>query len=77
MEELSKIMQQNNSEVDINVLVRLYHQKLSQLANENLLLEAKLQTLIRDFSDEKNELLSANLELQEKLDALSKKKPVE
>jgi hypothetical protein len=70
-------MQQNNGDVDINVLVRLYHQKLSQITNENLLLEAKLQTIVKDFNDEKNNLLSANLELQEQLDALSKKKLAE
>jgi hypothetical protein len=70
-------MQQNNSDVDINVLVRLYHQKLAQLSNENVLLEAKLQTLVKDFTDEKNTLLSENLELQEKLDVLSKKKSAE
>lgn len=70
-------MQQNNGDVDINVLVRLYHQKLSQIANENLLLEAKLQTIVKDFTEEKNTLLAANLELQEQLDALSKKKSAE
>lgn len=70
-------MQQNNGDVDINVLVRLYHQKLSQIANENLLLEAKLQTIVKDFTEEKNNLLAANLELQEQLDALSKKKSAE
>ena len=70
-------MQQNNSEVDINVLVKLYHQKLAQLSNENLLLEAKLQTLMKDFMDEKNQIMTENLELQEKLDSLSKKKLVE
>jgi hypothetical protein len=46
-------MQQNQSEVDINVLVSLYHQKLSQLSNQIILLEAKLQTLTNDFSKEK------------------------
>jgi hypothetical protein len=70
-------MQQNNGDVDINVLVRLYHQKLSQIANENLLLEAKLQTIVKDFTEEKNNLLAVNLELQEQLDALSKKKSAE
>ena len=70
-------MQQNNGDVDINVLVRLYHQKLSQIANENLLLEAKLQTIVKDFTEEKNNLLAENLELQEQLDALSKKKSAE
>lgn len=46
-----------NSEVDINVLVGIYNQKISALSNQNILLEAKIQTLIKDFEDEKNELL--------------------
>jgi hypothetical protein len=67
-------MQQNNGEVDINVLVTLYHRKISQLTNDNVLLEAKLQTLSKDFNEEKTTLLETNLELQEKYDALVKKK---
>lgn len=46
-----------NSEVDINVLVGIYNQKISTLSNQNILLEAKIQTLIKDFEDERNELL--------------------
>ena len=49
-------MQQNN-EVDVNVLVNLYNSKLSSALNQNVLLEAKLQTLKNDFEKEKNELL--------------------
>ena len=54
---------QQNSEVDINVLVNLYHTKLATALNQNVLLEAKLQTLKNDFQQEKNELLEqlANL----------------
>ena len=48
---------QQNSEVDINVLVSLYHSKLATALNQNVLLEAKLQTLKNDFEKEKNELL--------------------
>ena len=48
---------QQNSEVDVNVLVNLYHTKLSTALNQNVLLEAKLQTLKNDFQKEKNELL--------------------
>ena len=61
MEELSNMQQ--NSEVDINVLVNLYHTKLAAALNQNVLLEAKLQTLKNDFEKEKNELLEqlANL----------------
>jgi hypothetical protein len=63
---------QNNSEVDVNLLVNLYHQKIAQLSNQNILLEAKLQTLTKDFAEEKNALLEENLEIQEKYNALVK-----
>ena len=61
MEERSNM--QLNSEVDVNVLVNLYHKKLAIALNQNVLLEAKLQTLKNDFQKEKNELLEqlANL----------------
>ena len=62
------------SEVDINLLMSLYNQKVSQLSNQNILLEAKLQTLAKDFEEEKNLLLGKNLNLQEKYDALVKTK---
>ena len=54
---------QQNSEVDVNVLVNLYHSKLATALNQNVLLEAKLQTLKNDYEKEKNELLEeiANL----------------
>ena len=48
---------QQNSEVDVNVLVNLYNTKLAAALNQNVLLEAKLQTLKNDFEKEKNELL--------------------
>ena len=48
---------QQNSEVDVNVLVNLYHTKLAAALNQNVLLEAKLQTLKNDFQKEKSELL--------------------
>ena len=48
---------QQNSEVDVNVLVNLYNSKLASALNQNVLLEAKLQTLKNDFEKEKNELL--------------------
>ena len=54
---------QQNSEVDVNVLVNLYHTKLASALNQNVLLEAKLQTLKNDYEKEKHELLEeiANL----------------
>ena len=48
---------QQNSEVDINVLVNLYNTRLSAALNQNVLLEAKLQTLKNDFEKERNDLL--------------------
>ena len=48
---------QQNSDVDINVLVNLYNTRLAAALNQNVLLEAKLQTLKNDFEKEKNELL--------------------
>lgn len=67
----------NESEVDINILVRLYNQKLAALTNQNILLEAKLQTLSDDFTKEKNEILAVNLDLQNKYDELKKSKKPE
>ena len=63
-----------NSEVDVNVLVNLYHQKISTLTNQNILLEAKLQSLTNDFEDKKNVLLTENLNLQNKYDELKNSK---
>ena len=64
-----KTMQQNNSEVDVNVLISLYNNKLATALNQNILLEAKLETLKQD-SDK------VILELQAEIDKLKKaKKP--
>ena len=54
---------QQNSEVDINVLVNLYHTKLAAALNQNVILEARLQTLKNDYEKEKQLLLEeiANL----------------
>jgi len=64
-------MSDQNNEVDVNVLIKLYNQKLSSLTNQVILLEAKLQTLTRDFIDEKNQLLEENLRLSEKCKSLT------
>ena len=60
----------NQTDVDINVLIQIYNAKLAQLSNQNVLLEAKVQTLTQDFLDEKNDLLANLKELQEKHDTL-------
>jgi len=66
-----------NSEVDVNILVNLYHQKISALTNQNILLEAKLQSLTKDFEDQKNILLTENLNIQNKYDELKNSKKIE
>jgi len=66
-----------NSEVDVNILVSLYNQKISALTNQNILLEAKLQSLTKDFEEEKNQLLTDNLNLQNKYDELKNSKKLE
>jgi len=67
----------NDSEVDINVLVRLYNQKLATLTNQNILLEAKLQTLTDDFVEQRDQLMKENLDLQTQLDSFKKSKKSE
>lgn len=67
----------NDSEVNINVLVRLYNQKLATLTNQNILLEAKLQTLTDDFVEQRNQLMQENLDLQTQLDSFKKSKKSE
>jgi|TARA_X000001036_G_scaffold427842_1_gene456928 predicted nucleic acid-binding protein len=58
-------MQQPNSDVDVNVLVSLYHNKLAQSYNQNVLLEARIQTLKQDYEKEKMDLLQQIANLQE------------
>ena len=62
-------MTQNN-DVDINVLIQIYNQKLSTTSNQNVLLEAKIQTITQDFLEEKTELLRQLKEIQDKHDNL-------
>lgn len=71
MGELSKM---NNSDVDINILINIYNQRISGLINQNVLLEAKIQSLVKDFAEDKNNLLMANLDLQKKIDELTRTK---
>ena len=63
-------MTNQNNDVDVNVLIKIYNQKIGTLTNQNMLLEAKLSTLVQDSLDEKNELLASLKELQEKHDNL-------
>lgn len=49
----------NNAEVDVNVLVGIYNQKIAQLTNQNILLEAKLKSLEKDKEDLLNQLVES------------------
>ena len=60
----------NTNDVDVNALIKIYNQKISTLTNQNILLEAKLQTIVQDHLDAQKELLAEKLELQEKYDNL-------
>ena len=64
-------MQQNNSDVDVNVLVGLYHNKLAQSYNKEILLEARIQTLQQDHEKEKMDLLQQLADLKEKFENAS------
>ena len=56
----------NSNDVDVNALIKIYNQKISTLTNQNILLEAKLQTIVQDHLDAQKELLAEKLEIQEK-----------
>ena len=61
------------NDVDVNLLIQNYHNKVSTLYNQNILLEVKIQSIVQDFSKEKENLLMKNLELQKELDKVLKK----
>ena len=48
----------NSNDVDVNALIKIYNQKISTLTNQNILLEAKLQTVVQDHLDAQKELLA-------------------
>ena len=60
-------MEQQN-EVDVNVLIKLYNSKLASLTNQNVLLEAKLTTLSQDYQEQLEALLEENADLKAKLE---------
>lgn len=43
-----------NNELDVNVLISVYTQKISVLSNQNVLLEAKLQSVLKELEELKN-----------------------
>ena len=59
---------ENQSEVDINVLIKIYNSKLAAVSNQNVLLEAKLATMSQDFQEQMDALLEENAELKAQLE---------
>ena len=57
-------MDDQKSDVDINVLVKLYNQRLSTLVNQNVSLEAKIQTMAQEFAIERQKLIDININMQ-------------
>ena len=63
-------MNNPNNDVDVNALIKIYNHKIATLTNQNIILEAKVNTLQQDFFDEKKELTANLAELQDKYDNL-------
>ena len=55
-----------NSEVDVNILINHYHKKLSTLINQNILLEAKMESMTKDYMDLQKNLLELEEEAKKK-----------
>ena len=55
-----------NSEVDVNILINHYHKKLSTLVNQNILLEAKVESMTKDYMDLQKNLLKLEEEAKKK-----------
>ena len=59
---------ENQSEVDVNVLIKIYNSKLATVSNQNVLLEAKLATMSQDFQEQMDALLEENADLKAQLE---------
>ncbi len=59
---------ENQSEVDVNLLIKIYNSKLSTISNQNVLLEAKLATMSQDFKEQMDTLLEENADLKAQLE---------
>tara|TARA_B100000035_G_scaffold15064_1_gene12287 strand:- start:289 stop:474 length:186 start_codon:yes stop_codon:yes gene_type:complete len=59
---------ENQSEVDVNVLIKIYNSKLAAVSNQNVLLEAKLATLSQDYKEQLDALLEENADLKAQLE---------
>ena len=59
---------ENQSEVDVNVLIKIYNSKLAAVSNQNVLLEAKLATMSQDYQEQLDALLEENADLKAQLE---------
>jgi hypothetical protein len=59
---------ENQSEVDVNLLIKIYNSKLAAVSNQNVLLEAKLATMSQDFKEQLDALLEENADLKAQLE---------
>ena len=59
---------ENQSEVDVNVLIKIYNSRLAAVSNQNVLLEAKLATMSQDFQEQMDALLQENADLKAQLE---------
>ena len=59
---------ENQSEVDVNLLIKIYNSKLAVISNQNVLLEAKLATMSQDFKEQMDALLEENADLKAQLE---------
>ena len=59
---------ENQIEVDVNVLIKIYNSKLAAVSNQNVLLEAKLATMSQDFQEQMDALLQENADLKAQLE---------
>ena len=59
---------ETQSEVDVNVLIKIYNSKLATVSNQNVLLEAKLATLSQDYKEQLDALLEENADLKAQLE---------
>tara|TARA_Y100000004_G_scaffold196441_1_gene266464 strand:- start:286 stop:477 length:192 start_codon:yes stop_codon:yes gene_type:complete len=59
---------EQQSEVDVNVLIKLYNSKLAAASNQNVLLEAKLATLNQDYKEKIEALIAENADLRAQLE---------
>ena len=63
-------MAEQQNDVDVNALIKVYNQRISTLTNQNILLEAKVNTLAQDFLETEAKILADKQELQEKYENL-------